>query len=164
MTLPNGRGSDGSAYDANPSRDRQGAVWFLILSVLAFLATTAFSQTTDLAPVVSKLLSRTADLPGEFQPFLMVSLHARVAGYVEKVLVDRGSAVKQGQLLVELSAPEMAARIAEAESRVHAAESDRIQAEAQLAAAQSTFDHLTKAAETPGVIAGNELTDRKSGA
>jgi RND family efflux transporter MFP subunit len=108
-------------------------------------------------PVVSKSLSRTADLPGEFQPFLTVSLHARVAGYVEKVLVDRGSAVKQGQLLVELSAPEMAARIAEAESRVHAAESDRIQAEAQLAAAQSTFDHLKKAAETPGVIAGNEL-------
>jgi RND family efflux transporter MFP subunit len=88
----------------------------------------------------------------------MVSLHARVAGYVDKVLVDRGSVVKQGQLLVELSAPEMAARIAEAESRVHAASSDRIQAEAQLAAAQSTWDNLKKAAETPGVIAGNELT------
>src|SRR5664279_3702947 len=122
------------------------------------LALPAFSQPADLAPVVSKLLSRTADLPGEFQPFLSVSLHARVPGYVEKVLVDRGSAVKQGQLLVELSAPEMAARIAEAESRVHAAESDRLQADAQLAAAQSTFDHLKKAAETPGVIAGNELT------
>jgi RND family efflux transporter MFP subunit len=52
----------------------------------------------------------------------------------------------------------MAARIAEAESRVLAAESDRIQAEAQLAAAQSTFEHLKKASETPGVIAGNELT------
>src|ERR1035438_2232697 len=140
MTLPNGRDSDGSAYDANPSRDRQGAVWFLILSVLAFLATTAFSQTTDLAPVVSKLLSRTADLPGEFLPFLMVSLHARVAGYVEKVLVDRGGADRQGQLLVELSAPEMAARIAEAESRVHAAESDRIQAEAQLRSEEHTSE------------------------
>ena len=77
---------------------------------------------------------------------------------VEKVLVDRGDVVKPGQLLVELSAPEMAARIAEAESRVHAAESDRLQAEAQLSAAQSTYDKLKKAAETPGVIAGNELT------
>ena len=122
------------------------------------LLTLAFSQTADFAPVVSKALSRTAELPGEFQPFLMVSLHARVAGYVDKVLVDRGSAVKQGQLLIQLSAPEMAARIAEAESRVQAAQSDRIQAEAQLAAAQSTWDKLKKAAETPGVIAGNELT------
>ena len=79
-------------------------------------------------------------------------------GYVEKVLVDRGSVVKQGQLLAELSAPELAAKIAEAESSVHAAESDRLQAEAQLAAAQSTWDRLKKAAETPGAIAGNELT------
>src|ERR1700704_5820512 len=33
----------------------------------------------------------------------------------------------------------------------------RLQAEAQLAAAESTYDRLKKAAETPGVIAGNEL-------
>jgi RND family efflux transporter MFP subunit len=115
-------------------------------------------MSVELATVVSKSLARTVDLPGEFQPFLMVSLHAKVPGYVEKVLVDRGSVVKQGQLLVELSAPEMSARIAEAESRVHAAESDRLQAEAQLAGVQSTWDRLKKAAETPGAIAGNELT------
>jgi membrane fusion protein (multidrug efflux system) len=40
---------------------------------------------------------------------------------------------------------------------VQAAESDRLQAEAQLAAAQSTYDGLRKAAETPGAVAGNEL-------
>jgi RND family efflux transporter MFP subunit len=72
-------------------------------------------------------------------------------------LVDRGSLVKQGDLLIEMSAPEMAARIAEAQSKVQAAEADRLQAEAQLAAAQSTFDHTRQAAETPGAIAGNEL-------
>jgi membrane fusion protein, multidrug efflux system len=65
--------------------------------------------------------------------------------------------VKQGQLLAELSAPEMAARIAELESRVQSAESERAQAEAQLAAAQATYESLKKAAETPGAIAGNEL-------
>ena len=97
-------------------------------------------------------------MPGELQPFLSVSLHARVAGYVERVLVDRGSVVQQGQLVAELSAPELEAKIAEAESRVHAAESDRLQAEAQLAAAQSTADRLRKASETPGVISGNEVT------
>ena len=50
------------------------------------------------------------DLPGEFLPFLSVALHARVTGYVERVRVDRGSPVKKGDLLVELSAPEMAAQ------------------------------------------------------
>ncbi len=97
------------------------------------------------------------DLPGEFLPFLSVSLHAKVPGYVERILVDRGSRVEDGQLLAELSAPEMAAQIAEAESKVQAIESDRLQSEAQLAAAQSTYDRLKKAAETPGAIAGNEL-------
>jgi RND family efflux transporter MFP subunit len=128
------------------------------VTVLMLAAIAAFGQTAELAPVVSKSLSRSAELPGEFQPFLMVAIHARVAGYVEKVLVDRGSAVKQGQLLAELSAPEMAAKIAEGESRVHAAESDRLQAEAQLAGAESSWEKLKKAAETPGVISGNELT------
>src|ERR1051326_8563667 len=104
----------------------------------------------DLAPVVSKQLSRMADLPGEILPFLSVSLHAKVSGYVDRVSVDRGSEVKEGQLLVELSAPELTARIAEAEAKVQAIESDRIQAEAQLAALQSTYERLKRAAETPG--------------
>jgi membrane fusion protein (multidrug efflux system) len=125
-------------------------------AVLA-LAPLTFSQVHDLVPVVSKPISRMADLPGEFQPFLSVSLHAKVPGYVEKILVDRGSRVYGGQLLVELSAPEMAARIAESESKVQAAEYDQLQAEAQLAGAQSTYDRLKKAAETPGAIAGNEI-------
>ena len=121
------------------------------------VAVTGWAQTSELAPVVSKPVSRTIELPGELLPFLSVSLHARVPGYVERVLVDRGSMVKQGDLLVELSAPELKAQIAEAESKVQAAESDRRQAEAQLAAVQSTYERLRKAAETPGAVAGNEL-------
>jgi membrane fusion protein, multidrug efflux system len=126
-----------------------------ILTCLA--AATLWPQKVELTPVVSKTISRNVELPGEFQPFLSVSLHAKVPGYVERVLVDRGSVVKQGDLLVELSAPEMTAQIAEAESKVQAAEADRVQAEAQLQAAQSTYDRMKKAAETPGAIAGNEL-------
>ena len=127
------------------------------ISALFLAALGLSAQNVELASVVSKSLSRVIDLPGEFQPFQAVSLHAKVRGYVERVLVDRGSEVKQGQLLAELSAPEMTAQIVEAESKVQAAESDKAQAEAQLAAAESTSDRLKKASETPGAIAGNEL-------
>lgn len=127
------------------------------ICVLGMLSQIGWAQTVELAPVVSKLVSRTAELPGECLPFLAVSLHARVPGYVDRVLVDRGSVVRQGDPLVELSAPEMAAQIAEAESKVQAAEADRLQAEAQLMASQSTYQRTKKAAETPGAIAGNEL-------
>lgn len=128
----------------------------ILVCVVATLAV-GWSQTVDLVPVSSKPASRMIDLPGEFQPFLNVSVHAKVRGYVERMLVDRGTVVKQGQLLAELSAPEMKAQIAEAESKLQSAEADQLQAEAQLAAAKSTADRLAKAAETPGAIAGNEL-------
>jgi RND family efflux transporter MFP subunit len=125
--------------------------------VIACFAASSQAQTPQLAPVVAKNISQTIDLPGELLPFQSVDIHAKVRGYVDRVLVDRGSAVKQGQLLAALSAPEMKAQMAEVESKVQAAEADRLQAEAQLSAAQSTLDRLKKAAETPGAISGNEL-------
>jgi len=128
-----------------------------VLLLFSCLAFSSWAQNIELVPVVSKPVVRTLDLPGEFQPFLTVSLHAKVPGYVERVLVDRGSVVKRGDLLVELSAPEMATRIAEAEFKMQSAEGDKVQVEAQLAAAQSTNDRLKQASQTPGAVAGNEL-------
>jgi membrane fusion protein, multidrug efflux system len=128
-----------------------------LAAALASFVWAASAQTGKLAPVVAKPVSRTVELPGEFAAYQKVSLNARIPGYVERVLVDRGSVVKQGDLLAELSAPELEAQIAEAESKVQAAESDRLQAEAQVAAAEATYDRLKKASQTPGAIAGNEL-------
>jgi membrane fusion protein, multidrug efflux system len=131
----------------------KGVVAAHLIAALAF----CFAQTVDLVPVVSKEISQTIDLPGEFLSFQSVELHAKVRGYVERVLVDRGSVVKRGQLLAVLTAPEMKAQLSEAESNVQAAEAMTVQAEAQLSAARSTYDRLKKAAETPGAVSGNEL-------
>src|SRR5262245_39264809 len=111
----------------------------LLACFAAGLVSPGRSETGPLAAVIAKPLTRTLELPGEFLPFLIVSLHAKVPGYVERVLADRGSMVKQGDLLVEANAPELKARIAEAESKVQGAAADRIQAEAHLAAAESTL-------------------------
>ncbi len=136
---------------------RRNISFALTICACLSLIRVARPQAGDLAAVVAKPVSLTIDLPGEIAPYLSVSLHAKVPSYVDRVLVDRGSIVKQGDLLVELSAPEMAAQIAEAESKVQAAEAERLQAEAQLAAAQSTYERTRTAAQTPGAIAGNEL-------
>ena len=131
---------------------------YLFLALIAAcVQQLSFGQAIELTPVISKPVSRAIDLPGEFQPYLNVTLHARVPGFVEKVLVDRGSVVKQGDLLIELSAPEINAQIAEAESKLQATDADRAQAEAQVAASQSTLDRMKEAAKTPGAIAGNEI-------
>ena len=129
----------------------------ILFAVLIAAVCASGSLAQQLTPVLSKPVSRTVELPGEFLPFQSVAIHAKVPGYVDRVLVDRGSVVKQGDLLVELTAPEMKAQIAEGESKIQASEAERLQAEAQLAAAQSTYDRLKKASETPGAIAGNEI-------
>lgn len=125
----------------------------LLLSFL--LATSLIAQET--APVVVKVLDRKLKLPAELQAYQSVDLVARVPGFVEKVLVDRGGMVKKGELLVELSAPEMKAQLSEYEAKALAIESQRFEAEARLAAGESTMQKLREAAKTPGAIAANEV-------
>src|SRR6266702_3538877 len=111
----------------------------------------------EFATVESRSPSRTISLPAELTPFLQADIEARVPGYIERVLVDRGTNVRRGQVLVELSAPEMKAQTAAAESTLHQAEADQSQAEAQAAGLESTFARLQEASKTPGAVAGNEL-------
>src|SRR5439155_5116814 len=125
---------------------------------LFLVAAPAAAQTpVDVVHVVSKAVERQVKLPGEFRPYLAVPIYARVAGFVQRVNVDRGSAVKQGQLLAQLEAPEMLAHIVEAQSKAQALELQRAEAEAKLAGAQSTYDRLKSASATPGVVAENDV-------
>jgi RND family efflux transporter MFP subunit len=126
--------------------------------VAALLATAASAQqSVDIVRVVSRTAERKLSLPGELVPHLAVDLYARVSGFVDQVNVDRGSMVRKGQSLVTLVAPELAAQVAEAESKAQAAESQRAEAEAKLVASQSTYERTKTAAATPGAVAENEV-------
>jgi RND family efflux transporter MFP subunit len=96
-------------------------------------------------------------LPGELQPYEEVRIFPKVSGFVKWIGVDRGSTVKQGQLLAVLVAPEIVAQKSEAEAKVLSAENQRIAAEAKLAADESSWERLKEAARTPGVISDEEL-------
>jgi membrane fusion protein (multidrug efflux system) len=97
----------------------------------------------EVIEVVSHLLERIVPLQGELLPYQAVSLHARVTAFVEAVLVDRGSRVKRGQLLAQLSAPELGAQ--------------RAEAQAKLTGDRATLERLERAAKTPGVVAGHDV-------
>lgn len=111
----------------------------------------------DCVKVVSQKLNITIPLPGELQPYEEVRIFSKVSGFVKWIGVDRGSTVKQGQLLAVLIAPEIVAQKSEAESKVLSAENQRIAAEAKLAADESSWERLKQAANTPGVISDEEL-------
>ena len=61
------------------------------------------AQTIKLAKVVSKRVMRTTELPGEFYPFLSTELHAKVTGYVEKVLKELSLWEKKDNKIMTLS-------------------------------------------------------------
>jgi membrane fusion protein (multidrug efflux system) len=120
-------------------------------------ANTSAVQTVDVVGVVSQPLNIEVKLPAELQPYEVVAIFPKVSGFVEKISVDRGSHVKSGQLMALLSAPEVVSRRAEAQSQAQAAESQLASAQAKLAADEGTYQKLKSAAQTPGVVAGNDL-------
>jgi RND family efflux transporter MFP subunit len=101
------------------------------------------TPTVEVVAVVAERLDTTTRLPAEIYAYESVSLFPRVNGFVDEMLVDRGSRVHKGQLLARLSAPELLAQRAEAESK--------------LAAARSTYERLKAASETPGAVAKHDL-------
>jgi len=107
------------------------------------------------------MLAQNVKLPGELAPYQRVTITARVTGIVESVAVDRGSVVKQGQLLAELSAPEMKAQRAEVEAKAQAIEAQRAETEARRVAAESTLERLQTAASTPGAVAANDIVQAR---
>jgi membrane fusion protein, multidrug efflux system len=114
-------------------------------------------QTIEVAKVISQKLSLTVRLPGELQPYEVVDIYPKVTGFIDSITVDRGSVVTAGQLMVKLVAPEIAAQRAEAQSKLQAADAQRIEAEAKLASDEGTYQRLKTASATPGVVAGNDL-------
>lgn len=133
-------------------------------AALLLLSAALCAQTVEVARVELRPQARTVFLTGELLPFQRVDLHARLPGFVQRILVDRGSAVKEGDLLVELSAPELLARTAEAEARAKAAEAAEAEARARLVSAQSTLRLLEEAARTDGAVAGIELVQARQAA
>src|SRR6516162_5913764 len=107
---------------------------------LALAAGGIRGQTLEAVRVISRPANETVNLPGEFVAYLSVPIHAKIAGFVEKIEVDRGSVVKEGQLLATIVAPELNAQRTEAKAKVSVAQSQKMEAEARALAAQSTFD------------------------
>jgi membrane fusion protein (multidrug efflux system) len=110
----------------------------------------AETPTVELTPVTKGKLSNNITIPGELIPYQQVDLYAKVNSYVKKLLVDIGSEVHAGQLLVVLEAPEINSQLAGAQSRIK-------QYEAVYFASKATYDRLVSTSKTPGTISQNDL-------
>ncbi len=97
---------------------------FLALSAVIFSASLAAADAPAEATVVSPRrgdIHRFVSLPGGLRANQQVTLHAKVAGYLKSISVDRGDAVKTGQMLAEIEIPEVAAEQTRREAELHVA-------------------------------------------
>jgi len=91
----------------------------------------------EVGVVRAQLMEKTIDLPATIESEETAMLMARVEAYVAKVLVDIGDEVEAGQVLVQLSAPELRQRVAQHEASVKTIHALKQMTLAELKAAQS---------------------------
>src|SRR5271165_7126954 len=77
------------------------------------------------------------EIASEFQPFQEVDVYAKVSGYIQKLYVDYGTHVKQGQLLAVLEIPELQQQLQQDEAAVRRSEQDVERYREELGRAQS---------------------------
>jgi RND family efflux transporter MFP subunit len=90
-------------------------------------------------------LTSELSIASEFQPFQEVNVYAKVSGYIQKLYVDWGTHVRQGQLLAVLEIPELQQQLQQDEASVKKSEQDLARAKEELSRAQSAYTvaHLT---------------------
>ena len=93
-----------------------------LILLLPLLATSALALELPAAKPGKGTIHRWISLPAEFAPWQQVELRARVAGYIEKVTVDKGDMVREGQELVSISVPELEAELIGHRAEIAAAE------------------------------------------
>ena len=79
-------------------------------------------------------------LPATTSAFAVANIYARASGYIDKRNVDIGDHVKEGELLVQIVAPELDHQIAQAEATLVQLEATVQQTQANKELAQVTWD------------------------
>jgi HlyD family secretion protein len=110
------------------------------------------SKAPDEAPVavghpVQRTIHYVVEQPGRIEPFEETPIYAKIPGYVKTVAVDIGDRVKRGDLLVEMSVPEVVeahharqALVTQAQLGVSQSERSIDVTQASIATAQADLD------------------------
>jgi len=110
-------------------------------------------------------LSNTLEIASEFEPYQEIEVYAKVSGYIQKLYVDWGTHVKEGQPLADLEIPELQQQLQEDQATVHRNESELDRAHEELNRANSAYKvaHLTYSRladvqkSQPGLVAQEDI-------
>jgi RND family efflux transporter MFP subunit len=133
-------------------------------------ANSGSTVTVGVTRVAKKTLSRQITLSSELVPFQEIDVYAKESGYVQKLNVDYGTHVKQGQVMATLEIPELLAQINEdqaeiknANNQVSRAANELKRDEAKYNALHLEYTRLNSVFQTqPGIVAQQEVDDSQS--
>lgn len=92
-----------------------------LLIFLILLASAASGLDLPAAKPATGTIHRWVSLPATLAPWQQVMLHAKVTGYISAISVDKGDAVKSGQVIARIEVPELQADLAKSKAEVNAA-------------------------------------------
>jgi RND family efflux transporter MFP subunit len=119
-----------------------------------------FIPSVRTAPVRASPSTMAVTWPGSTEAFAQANIYARASGYISRREVDIGSRVKAGQLLVEITAPELDHQIAQAEGILAQMQATLLQAKANRDLAQVTWDRDNPLVQKGWVTPQQGDTDR----
>jgi RND family efflux transporter MFP subunit len=115
-------------------------------------------------------LSQKLTLTAEFKPYQEIDVMAKVAGYVQKINVDIGDRVRQGQLLAVLEVPEMADDEVKAKAEIDRSQAQVGQSQEEVRRSQAAYDiarlsyqRLNSVSQShPGLVAQQEVDEAQA--
>jgi len=125
------------------------------------------APTAAVVQVVRRNLASELSIASEFQPYQEVNVYAKVSGYIQKLYVNWGTHVAQGQVLAVLEIPELQqqlqqdeASIKKSEQDVGRAKEDQTQAESAYNVAHLTYTRLADVQKSrPELMAQQEIDE-----
>lgn len=115
-------------------------------------------------------IAHNLSLAGQFQPYQVIDVHPKVAGFIKKIDVDIGDKVKKGETLAVLEVPELAAQVQSSQFEMQRAKDEIVgaqhevkRAEALHAALHADYQRLLDTSKAqPGLVAQQELDDAQA--
>src|SRR5579864_8802194 len=92
--------------------------------------------------VTRQNLSNELEIASEFLPFQEIDVYAKVSGYIQKLYVDWGTHVKQGQILAVLEIPELQQQIQQDQAAADRAYEELNRAQSAYSVAHITYQRL----------------------
>ena len=127
----------------------------------------------QIAPVVHQNLTYSLVANGDISPLMQVELFPKVSGYLEKISVQIGDSVRQGQVIAQIDRAEFVQKVREIEAKVAQAKAaadeieagtrseDIRQAEEAVKQAQSRFDNAKTTRQRMEALYNRQIISKK---